>query len=215
MSLLDPFRLENNPKRSELLYSKVKPYLQGGLSYLDIGCAFGILAGFVHRDFPESKYLGFDADGESIAECKRAYPFFTWEQGPIEVVQNYGTILVFRSHKQILARHGSSVNAYPNEELVNRKYNVIFHLANDSWQFNDLWKLHIWLIEDAIIMPGRVLLECGWRTNYDGPLQAMNEIKRRYIGAGYKELDSGTYQFDPNPEYRLNDRYYSVLGKDA
>jgi SAM-dependent methyltransferase len=194
---------------------KLFPYLRDGWSFLDIGCAFGILAGYVHLDFPAAKYLGFDVDPEAIYECKKAYPYFTWEQGPVEVVQNYGTLLIFRSHRQVLSKFGANINADPRTEFVNRKYNVILHLANDSWQFNDLWKLHIWLLSGAVIMPGRVLLECGWRKDYDGPLQAMNEIKRRYIGEGFRVLEAGEYQFDPNPNYRLNDRHYAVLGKDT
>ena len=212
MGSLEPFRPEDSHVRAETLYGIVKPHLKDGLSYLDIGCAYAILAPHVKFDFPHSSYFGFDADASTIKYCREHYPWATWEHGAIIPAIHYTKLWLFLNSQQILYQDDHGEETQGDAELPKHKYNVIMHLANDSWQFNDLWKLHLWLIRRGLEEPTLVLLESGWRTDYDGPVITMREIRRLYIAAGLCVLDEGEFQFDC-VNYNKNKRVYSLLGR--
>ena len=214
MGGLDAFRPIDSRVRAEKLYGVLKPHLRDGLSYLDIGCGYGILAPHVKRDFPNSTYLGFDADAGAVSFCKTRYPWARWERGAIIPAVHYSRLWLLQDGRAILYQDLNGERVPTASELAGRKYNVILHLANDAWWANDLWKIHIWLTRRALEKPTLVLLESGWRENYDGPVVTMREIRGRYLGVGLKVLAEGDFEFKC-PNYNKNKRFYCLLGKDV
>lgn len=212
MATLDPFRPEESRARAATLYGVLKPHLRDGLSYLDIGCAYAVLAPHIKDDFPNARYFGFDADASTIEFCRKEYPWATWEHAVIIPAIHYSTLWLFNNGRPVLYQDRGGETALGDSELPRRKYNVIIHLANDSWQFNDLWKLHVWLSQRIMEEPTFILLESGWRDHYDEPIITMREVRRRYMNAGLHVFDEGEFRFDC-PNYNKNRRLYSLLGR--
>ena len=176
---IEQFRPERST-RGNVLYSKIKPYLENDMRILDIGCAYSCLAGLIRDDFPKCQLFGFDSNGEIIKELGQRYPHYRWER--------------------VLVNRGDELKDY-----ISTCPDFIIHIGIDSDEWSAIWKVH----EFILCMkntPRYALLESGRRDGYENPMRTCFKICKFYIEADYELLDLGQFDFDVKTQLIYNIR---------
>lgn len=162
----------DNSNRTDILYSLIKSHVRDGMSFLDIGCGFShlpkmqgtCLAQRIHRDFPNTKYLGVDKREDVIEQNRGAFPFYSWICGEVMSLNFAGG------------------------------FDFIIHIGIDKAKYSDAWRIHLKFLEESHQPQAVLLeAGCRPLETHSEHLETYYTVSSFYHGAGYKILEGGDY----------------------
>jgi len=156
----DSERVDQNPRTQRMRFAAfAQVHDLRGKSVLDVGCGLGDLWPYLHQQFDDCEYIGFDISTEMIRRCRERFPgvrfesgnFLEWDPG-----RKFDYVVAIGIHNNLRLEKGWELL----EEVTRRQFelcrvNTHVSLLTDRYpRFGP--EIQAWRAEDVLAMALRI-----------------------------------------------------------